>query len=224
MAELFKFVDKQVGLKNTLIVLSADHGGPDTPGYLKSLNIPAGYIKPDSWEKEAAITRLKKEFNIHGKLIAQYTHPYLYLSQSVLDNKEINLQALEEAVVKELASFPGTSTAISSASLQRGNVPDTPLYRAVLNNFYPERSGDIYVVFEPNWFINDFDGLHVAATHGSPWNYDTYVPVVFAGAGLDAENVTRKIHTVDIAPTLSAYLGIKAPSGAFGDVLGEVFD
>lgn len=224
LADLFAFIDKQIGLKNTLIVLSADHGGPETPGYLKSLNIPAGYIKPESWEKHAAIARLKKKFNIHGKLLAQYTHPYLYLSQSVLNNKEINLQALEEAVVKELVSLPGISTAISSASLQRGNVPDTPLYRAVLNNFYPKRSGDIYVVFEPNWFINDFDGLQVASTHGSPWNYDTYVPVVFAGAGLDAENITRKIHTVDIAPTLSAYLGIKAPSGAFGDVLTEIFD
>ena len=224
LAELFEFVDKQVGLKNTLIVLSADHGGADTPGYLKSLNIPAGYIKPDSWEKEAAITRLKKEFKIHGKLIAQYTHPYLYLSQSVLKNKEINQQALEEAVVKELLMLPGISMAVSSASLQRGNLPDTPLYRAVRNNFYSKRSGDIYLVFEPNWFINDFDGLTVASTHGSPWNYDTYVPIVFAGAGLNADNVTRKIHTVDIAPTLSAYLGIKAPSGAFGNVLDELFD
>jgi len=224
LEKLFKFVDQEVGLKNTLIVLSADHGGPDTPGYLNSLNIPAGYIQPDSWEKGAAISRLKKQFNIFGKLIEKYEHPYLYLSKSVINNKEIDRQALEEAVVKELSVFPGISMAVSSTALQRGNLPDTHLYRAVLNNFYSKRSGDIYLVFEPNWFINDFDGLTVASTHGSPWNYDTYVPIVFAGAGLDAETVTRKIHTVDIAPTLSAYLGIKAPSGAFGNVLEELFD
>ena len=105
-----------------------------------------------------------------------------------------------------------------------GDVPDTSLHRSVLNNFHPKRSGDIYVVFEPNWFINDFDGLVVAATHGSPWQYDTYVPIVFAGAGLEHEIVSRKVHTVDIAPTLSAFLKIKPPSGSQGNLLKEVLD
>ena len=224
LAKLFAAVDKQVGLKNTLIVLSADHGGPDTPGYLNAMNISAGYIDPSSWSKEAAIVRLKKQFNIHGKLIEKYEHPYLYLSKSVIDNKEIDHQALEAALAKELVALPGISMAVSSKALQRGNLPETPLYQAIRNNFYAKRSGDIYIVFEPNWFINDFDGLVVASTHGSPWRYDSYVPIVFAGAGIDSDRVTRQVHTVDIATTLSAYLGIKPPSGAFGQVLGEVLD
>lgn len=224
LAELFKFIDEEVGLENTLIVLSADHGGPDSPGYLNSLNIPAGYIQLDSWDKEAAISRLKKQFGIKGKILEKYEHPYLYLSNDVVNNKKINLQALEAAVVKELSTFPGISLAVSSAALQQGNLPDTPLYHAVLNNFHPKRSGNIYVVFEPNWFINDFDGLTVASSHGSPWRYDTYVPIVFAGAGLDAKIITRKVHTVDIAPSLSAYVGTKQPSGSVGDILAEIFD
>lgn len=224
LAKLFAAVDKQVGLKNTLIVLSADHGGPDTPGYLNAMNISAGYIDPSSWSKEAAIVRLKKQFNIHGKLIEKYEHPYLYLSKSVIDNKEIDHQALEAALAKELVALPGISMAVSSKALQRGNLPETPLYQAIRNNFYAKRSGDIYIVFEPNWFINDFDSLVVASTHGSPWRYDSYVPIVFAGAGIDSEWVTRQVHTVDIATTLSAYVGIKPPSGAFGQVLGEVLD
>lgn len=224
LAKLFAAVDKQVGLKNTLIVLSADHGGPDTPGYLNAMNISAGYIDPSSWSKEAAIVRLKKQFNIHGKLIEKYEHPYLYLSKSVIDNKEIDHQALEAALAKELVALPGISMAVSSKALQRGNLPETPLYQAIRNNFYAKRSGDIYIVFEPNWFINDFDSLVVASTHGSPWRYDSYVPIVFAGANIDSERVSRQVHTVDIATTLSAYVGIKPPSGAFGQVLGEVLD
>ncbi|MFD2230434.1 alkaline phosphatase family protein [Alkalimarinus sediminis] len=224
LAKLFAAVDKQVGLQNTLIVLSADHGGPDTPGYLKAMNIPAGYIDPSSWSKEDAIVRLKKQFNIHGKIIEKYEHPYLYFSKSVIDNKEIDRQELEAAIVKELVALPGIAMAVSSKALQRGNLPETPLYQAVRNNFYAKRSGDVYVVFEPNWFINDFDGLVVASTHGSPWRYDSYVPMVFAGHGIESERVTRQVHTVDIATTLSAYLGIKPPSGAYGHVLGEVFD
>jgi len=224
LATLFEFVDKQVGLANTLIVLSADHGGPDSPGYLNSLNIPAGYIEPESWDKEAAIKRIKDQFKIEGQLIEKYAHPYVYFSAEVTENRSIDTEALETAVVEELSKFSGISLAVSSSALRRGKVPDTQLHRLVLNNFHAKRSGDIYIVFEPNWFINDFDGLTVAATHGSPWQYDTYVPIVFAGSGLTAKIVDRRVHTIDIAPTLSAYLGIKPPSGSQGNPLKEVLE
>jgi len=222
LADLFAFVDEKVGLANTLIVLSADHGGPDTPGYLNSLGIPAGYIEPETWDRESAIDRIKKQFRIDGKLIETYSHPYVYFSADVKDDDRIDREILAAAVIEELSKFPGVSLAVSSAALRRGNLPDTYLHRAVGNNFNSKRSGDIYVVFEPNWFINDFDGLTVASTHGSPWSYDTYVPIVFAGAGLKAQTVDRKVHTVDIAPTLSSYLNIKVPSGAAGTPLTEV--
>ena len=221
---LFEFVDEKVGLENTLIVLSADHGGPDTPGYLNGLGIPAGYVDPDTWDKESAITRIKEAFDIKGELIAAYDHPYLYFSTDVKNDTEIDQERLEAAVVDELSKFPGVSLVVSSSALRQGNLPDTDLYRAVTNNFNSKRSGEIYVVFEPDWFINDFDGLTVASTHGSPWSYDTYVPIVFAGAGLKAETVYRAVQTVDIAVTLSAYMGIKPPSGAVGVPLTEVLE
>jgi len=222
LADLLAFVDEEVGLDNTLIVLSADHGGPDSPGYLNSLGIPAGYVDPASWDKAAAIDRIKQRFKIKGELIETYSHPYLYFSSEVKNNSRIDQEALEEAVVEELSKFPGVSLAVSSAALRRGNLPDTHLYRSVVRNFHSKRSGDVFIVFEPNWFINDFDGLVVASTHGSPWNYDTYVPIVFAGAGLNSQIVDRHVLTVDIAATLSAILSIKAPSGAVGTPLLEV--
>lgn len=224
LAELIAIVDNQVGLERTLIVLSADHGGPDTPGYLNSLGIPGGYVDPDSWDKASAIERIKRQFKIEDELIETYAHPYVYFSAAVKNNKRIDQEALEAAVVAELSKFPGVSLAVSSSALLRGNLPNTHLYRSVINNFNSKRSGEVFIVFEPNWFINDFDGLVVAATHGSPWNYDTYVPLVFAGAGLPAKTVDRKVHTVDIATTLAAFLNIKAPSGAVGAPLREVFE
>jgi len=224
LADLFKFIDQQVGLEQTLIVLSADHGGPGTPGYLNRLKIPAGYIDPDSWDRQAAIERLKQQFNIRGKLIEKYNHPYLYLSSEVLSDASINRQDLEQAVVRELMKFPGVSLAVSSATLQAGNLPDTFLYRAVLNNFNAKRSGDVYIVFEPYWFINDFETLKVASTHGSPWRYDTYVPIVFAGMGMKPAKVYRQVQTVDLATTLAAYIGVKPPSGSVGQVLSEIFE
>jgi predicted AlkP superfamily pyrophosphatase or phosphodiesterase len=222
LADLFTFIDKQIGLENTLIVLSADHGGPDTPGYLNSLGIPAGYVDPDGWDKDAAIARIKDKFNIEGTLIETYEHPYLYFSSAVKNDPRIDPATLEAAVVEELSNFDGVALAVSSSALLLGNLPDTPMYRAVVNNFNSKRSGEVFIVFEPNRFINDFDGLMVASTHGSPWSYDTYVPIVFAGAGLAAKTVDRPVQTVDVAATLSTFMGIKPPSGSVGKPLIEV--
>jgi predicted AlkP superfamily pyrophosphatase or phosphodiesterase len=222
IAELLAFVDREVGLANTLVVLAADHGGPDTPGYLNSLGIPAGYVDPANWERDAAIERVKMRFDIDGSLIESYGHPYIYFANSVKQNASIDQAALEAAIVDELNRFAGVSLAVSSTALRKGNLPDTHIMRSVVNNFHSKRSGDVYVVFEPNWFINDFDGLTVASTHGSPWNYDTHVPIIFAGMNLRAAHVDRRVLTVDIAPTLANFVGVKQPSGSVGQVLIEV--
>ncbi len=123
----------------------------------------------------------------------------------------------------ELKKFKGVADAVSSTALRTASLPDTLLMRTILRNFHPKRSGDIYLVFEPDVFINDFDGLVVASTHGSPWRYDTFVPVMFAGAGLPAAKVNRPVTPYDIASTLAAYLNVKPPSGAIGTPLSEVF-
>jgi predicted AlkP superfamily pyrophosphatase or phosphodiesterase len=222
LADFLAFVNEEVGLDNTLVVLSADHGGPDTPGYLNSLGIPAGYVDPDSWDRQSAIGRIKARFGIEGELIGAYDHPYLYFSADIKNDPGIDQAALEDAVVAELMNFPAVSLAVSSNALRRGGLPDSDLYRSVIRNFHPKRSGDVFLVFEPNWFINDFDGLVVASTHGSPWNYDTYVPVIFAGHDLQPDVVNRRIYTVDVAATLASYVGVRMPSGSVGKPLSEV--
>lgn len=222
LANFFAFIDKKIGLDNTLIVLSADHGSPEAPGYLESMGIPTGYVSPDSWDKQPAIDRIKSEFGVSGKLIEGYDHPYLYLSNEVISNSEIDLLALETAIVDELVHFPGVSTAVSSIALERGIMADTYLTRAMTNNYHAKRSGNVYLVFDPGWFINDLDGLSVTVVHGSPWPYDTFVPIIFAGHNLEPQTVSRKVHTVDVALTLANIVGAKPPSGASGAVLLEV--
>ncbi len=224
LSELLRFIDEKVGFEKTLIVLSADHGGADAPGYLNSLGIPGGYVRPETWDSDAAIERIKSRFDIKGDLIETYSHPYVYFSSDVLNDDTIDKEGLEAAVVDELSRFSGVSLAVSSSALRRGNLPDTHVYRSVINNFNSKRSGNVFVVFEPNWFINDFDGLTVAATHGSPWQYDTSVPVIFAGYGLTHGVVDRRVHTVDIAATLAAICNTKVPSGSVGNPMLEVLE
>ena len=140
----------------------------------------------------------------------------------MIGNSKIDLLALEKAIVDELVRFPGVSTAVSSSALARGIVADTFLTRAMTNNYHPKRSGNVYVVFEPGWFINNLDGLSVAVVHGSPWPYDTFVPIIFAGHNIKPQTVSRRVHTVDVASTLANIVGAKPPSGASGEVLLEV--
>jgi hypothetical protein len=146
----------------------------------------------------------------------------LQLATGGRDGVVVELGEVEEAVATELVKLDGVALAISSTAMARGELADTPLMRSVLNNYNPRRSGDIFIVFQPHWFINDFDGLAVATTHGSPWRYDTFVPVMFAGAGLKARTVSRPVTPYDVAPTLANYLGVKPPSGAIGNPLVEV--
>jgi predicted AlkP superfamily pyrophosphatase or phosphodiesterase len=222
LAELLLFVDDRVGLKNTLIVLSADHGGPDAPPQLNEYGIRAGYVEPETWDKQTGIASLKKQFGIGQELIQAFNPPYVYLNRDVIRSRGLDQAAVEVAVAQELMKFEGVSLALSTTALMNGRVADTDLNRLILNSHNPRRSGDIFVVFEPNWFINDFDGLIVATTHGSPWRYDTFVPIIFAGAGLKSQRVSRKVQTVDVAPTLSAFIGTNRPSGASGQILQEV--
>ena len=223
LAKLFATIDEKVGLENTLIVLSADHGQPEVPGHLQERGIDnAFYFDVDALDKTPSIAALKKRFGVGEELIEAYFQPYLYLNHELIREKKLDLAEVEAAIVSELKKFKGVAYAVSSSALQLGNLPDTRMVRSIRKNFHAKRSGDIYLVFEPNVFINDFDGLTVASTHGSPWRYDTFVPVMFAGAGLPAATVNRPVTPYDIAPTLAAVLGIKPPSGSIGNPLVEV--
>ena len=225
LADLFSFIDQEVGLDKTLIVLSADHGQPEVPGFMHEMGVKhADYFDTDALDKTPAIEALKQKFGLGSELIEAFFQPYIYLNHDLIAQNGLDRGEVEEALVAELVKFPGIAFAVSSSALATGRVPDTVMTRAVLKNYHASRSGDIYIVFSPNVFINDFDGLVVASTHGSPWQYDTFVPVIFAGAGLPSATVSRPVRPYDIAPTLAGFLGIKPPSGSIGVQLPEVLN
>jgi predicted AlkP superfamily pyrophosphatase or phosphodiesterase len=71
-----------------------------------------------------------------------------------------------------------------------------------------------------DWFL--FEKGPIKVMQGSPWRYDTHVPIVFAGPGIEARQVHRLVHPVDVAPTIAALLGMSPPASAQGSVLPEV--
>jgi len=223
LADLFKYIDEKVGLDRTLIVLSADHGASEAPPYLNSLGIGGKYFKFDEIDKTKAIVALRAKFGIPAKqLVDQFFQPYLYLNRKTIEKHRLDYGKVSRSVAEELRKLPGIAYAVSSHDLRAGNVARTPITEAVLANFHEDRSGDIYVVFEPHWFVADFDGKTVAGSHGSPWSYDSHVPVIWMGPGIERGKIVRRVETVDVAPTISAYLGIRLPSGTRGTPLPEI--
>ncbi|MDF1699693.1 MAG: alkaline phosphatase family protein [Planctomycetota bacterium] len=224
LARLFQFIDAKVGLDRTLIVLSADHGGPDAPGHLKEYGFDVDYVDDSKFEQTPAVVALKKRLGIDKKILSAFFPPYLYLDREHIAGLGLDPVIVERDLAHALSQAEGVALAVSGHALTTGGVPDTPLVRRVVRNHNPRRSGDIYLVFEPGWFINDFDGLRVAVHHGSPWSYDRHVPSMVAGAGVRPTRVVRPVHTTDIAGTLSLLFGAKLPSGFDGTPLHEVFE
>ena len=215
LTDLFKFIDKSVGLKHTLIVLSADHGMADMPEYVTELGYAAGRVDPD--EIVAAANQAGKQLGI-DEVVRFFFRPYLYLNDEKIVAAKLDHAHVEQVIASALTDFEGINLAVSTDSLatQQGN----PLREQVRRNHHDTRSGDIYVIQEPYWFL--FDEGPIAAMHGSPWRYDTHVPVIFAGPGIDAQTINRLVHPVDVSPTLSAFLGLTPPAAAQGIPLQEV--
>ena len=221
---MFAYVDKQVGLENVLIVLSADHGQPEIPGHLHERGIEkAFHFDTEGLDKQPAIAALKKRFGLGKELIKAFFQPYLYLDRDLITQQDLDIAEVERALAAELRKFKGVAYAVSSSALRSGDLPDNLMIASIQRNFHEKRSGDIFLVFEPNVFINDFDGLEVASTHGSPWRYDTHVPIIFMGPGIEPKKVHRLVHPVDVAPTIAASLGMTPPGSAQGSPLEEVF-
>jgi predicted AlkP superfamily pyrophosphatase or phosphodiesterase len=218
LADLFKYIDKTVGLKHTLIVLSADHGMADMPEYMTEQGYKVGRIKQQTII-ETANDVGKKQFGIDS--IARYFfRPYMYLDEDKIAKAELSMAEVERAIAVALSDIEGIALAVPSSgftSLQNGQAVEQ-----IRRNYHPSRSGDIYVVQQPYWFM--FESGPIAVMHGSPWRYDTHVPIIFAGAGIDSEVVHRLVHPVDVSPSIAAVLGMSPPAGSNGSVLVELFD
>ncbi|CAH7021834.1 Alkaline phosphatase; Type I phosphodiesterase/nucleotide pyrophosphatase precursor [Vibrio chagasii] len=225
IAKLLKTVDDQVGLENTLIVLSADHGVPEASPAANALGFnQAQYFNKDTLLSSGVEKRLKDQFGLTKDAIRLYAQPYIYLNHDLIAEKKLDLAKVQEAIADEISKVKGVAFAVSSSDIAKSRVPDTHVMQLIKNNYHPARSGDVYVVFAPRSYINDMEGLQIASTHGSPWKYDTHVPVIFAGYDVEAKKVSRAVTPYDIAPTLSNKLGITQPSGSIGEVLKEIVD
>jgi predicted AlkP superfamily pyrophosphatase or phosphodiesterase len=217
LSDLFKFIDKKVGLDHTVIVLSADHGMADLPEYMSELGYAAGRLDPD--EIVAVANKVGQELGI-DEVVRYFFRPYLYLNNDNIKAAKLNFEEVEQKIATALTNYEGINLAVSTSKLAKEQ--GSPLHKQVRYNHHQTRSGDIYLIQEPYWFL--FDEGPIAAMHGSPWRYDTHVPIMFAGPDIDAQIIHRLVHPVDVAPTLTSFIGMTAPAAAQGSPLVEVLE
>jgi len=215
LGKLLDFLDAQVGKGNTLLVLTADHGVAPVPEVNEARHMPGGRLSADHLAQTMTDALVKRFGPGKWFVPGPATSPYLnleFIQTRKLDPAEVERVAAQAAQSEEHIARVYTRHEILAGEVQRDDVG-----RAVTLSFFGPRSSDLVILQEP-YYLFDASGT----THGTPYDYDNHVPVIFFGPGVKPGGYYEKIAMNDIAPTLSAMFGVEAPSGSIGRVLAEM--
>ncbi len=220
LSGLLNVIDRKVGIDNVNIVLTGDHGvvpiveesnGVYKTGVQRVLDRNMGAAV------EAAFT---KQYGEGKYLLTAPDEMYLYLNHAFLAEKKVPLAEAQKFAVKTLQSVPGVFAAFTRTQIMEGELPRQEWLGMVTNGYNAEYGGDVLFVTQPGFY----SGGGTGTGHGAPWKYDSHVPIIFRGPGINKGRYTRTVTTADIAPTLSILLGIEVPTGSIGHPLHEAID
>ncbi len=141
----------------------------------------------------------------------------VYLDRNLINDSHLNKDDVNKEAVSFLLVQPGISRAIPLEDLSLTTM-NSDLKNVLANGDYPSRSGDIQLLFQPQWI----DGFENRGTTHGVWNpYDSHIPLVWYGWNIQPGKTNRQVYMTDIAPTIAAMLHIQMPSGSVGHVIEE---
>lgn len=224
LAKLFEHIEQVVGMDRVLIAFASDHGATEVPQYLKDvLRENAGEFDFGTIEQNPVIEQYRLSQGIEpGDKLSEYIHPYLYLSEKAILEAGLNRAKVATFYAGAIQNMEEVAYAYTRSDITAGRLQQGAISKAISASFNPHRSGDIYIVLQPRWFHKSSDPL--ISKHGTPWAYDTHIPMMFYGPDVVPQTVSRRVEAVDLAATIATYLGIKYPSGTQGIALPEVLD
>ncbi len=221
LANLFSFVEDTLGLDRCLLVITSDHGVAPIPERILVRNdrLEAGRVETSEMSSVAK-SALDDSFGpLPGEdqwLVVHFEN--VYLNRAAIAKKGVEVSDVERVVKKALEKMRGIRTAYTRTQLARGWVSNDEGRKALLS-FHEKRSGDFFVQLEP-YFILNFRANGTAGTdHGTPYSYDSHVPLLWYGKGVPIGRFSRPASVVDIAPTLCAMLGVTPPDLSEGKPL-----
>lgn len=219
LSDLFAYIDENIGLDNVLIVLSADHGVCDTPEFLIEQGQKSGILST----KEIVIklnSYTREKYDISFDAVLSAIPPDIYLDEEKLKENNIDICSLEKELSEVGGQIDGVYKIYTDCGIVNKAYSDDELFPMIENSYFKGRSGNLYIVNDKNWYLAwDTNTRRNAATHGSPWEYDTYVPLIFCGSGIQPQMLDTQAGPHDIAPTIADYIGIPAPAKSVGKSL-----
>jgi Type I phosphodiesterase / nucleotide pyrophosphatase len=211
----FARVDALVGMAHTLVVLTADHGVAPLPELQQARRLPGGRLKGEELFTPIE-DALRARFG-EGKWILSTAGTSPYFNHPLIAEKKLDPAEVRRVAAVAAQSAPHVARVYTREQLLSGEVAPDTIGRRILRGYNLTRSGDLEIVLEPYW-------MRVASgtTHGTPYAYDTHVPLVFMGPGIRPGRYDATVALNDLAPTVATLLAIETPSGSQGRVLNEI--
>jgi len=214
LERLLNYLDVKVGAGNYTLFLTSDHGAADVPSYLTDIHMPSGYVPENSFA--SLYLSLKKKYGV-SDLVKKISNNQVFLNQERIAALKINLEDVQKFVVNQIISYPHIKKAYTATTMQTHYFKDG-MEKMLQNGYHQKLSGDVLYTLESGVISYGPKGT----THGSGYNYDTHVPLLFYGNGIQPGKTYDRTSVTDVAPTISALLGIAFPSGATGSVIEKV--
>lgn len=215
LQHLLFVLEEKVGKDQLLVYLVSTHGMARDPDYARALNHPNGYFRYRN--AMALLNSYLGALYGDGVWVESYMNHQVYLNEKQIEESDVSYRTILEEATRFLTHFEGVAFANPTDRISYGTVPE-PWGTLAQNNYHPDRSGDIILILEPGWIVEgNFD-----TDCQSPYLYDRHIPLIWYGWDLQPSRVNRTVQITDIAPTLSAIMGIPKPSASTGSVLTEV--
>ena len=215
LAALLDRIDREVGLANCAIVLTADHGVAPLPERVQALRpaIPAGRVEVKALDA-AGKKALEAAFGVladQEPWFTRETYAY-YLRPAVLAAKKITASEAAKVLKAGLRAVPGVAEAFTRDELLAAEPAGDSVLAMSRRSYHVTSGQDVVIVLRPYFMIMPA----VGSTHGMPYDYDTHVPLVWWGAGAPRGVQAEPVGMEDLAPTLAAWLQVPAPPQAMG--------
>lgn len=215
LAQFFSYLDSKVGKGQYTVFLSADHGGAHSVGFLQEHKITTGFFG-DGMDKNVNL-KLKEKFGV-DKLINAVDNYQIYFDRKLLKENNIKLEDVVDFTVKEIESDPSDLYAVPVNKVSEASIPE-PIKQRIINGINRQRSGDIQLISHDSML----PPYSKTGTTHSVWNsYDSHIPLIFMGWGIQHGESNKAYFMTDIAPTVSSLLKIQFPSGNVGNPITEV--
>jgi arylsulfatase A-like enzyme len=202
LAGLFRFLDRRIGLDHVVLALSSDHGAVPVPEVRQAAGLSGRRADTaDVLCMQRVYARLQGRFGAGAWLL---DGPFV--NRDLARRKGVQPDDVERAAADLMAECPAVVKAWTRSELLADGIEADPVGRLFAHSFNPERSPDFLVQYE-EYFLGS---RGVASSHGTAWSYDTHVPLLIAGPGVERGVRSDRVRTVDLAPTLAALAGAPA--------------